>query len=125
MSALPPKADIAEHDRHVRFVPKADIRSEFSHWYIGGIDSSARRDAVRGVMTASHRYRGPAQIEPPGQCQAYGVETQIDSERQLRATGCGNGRAEAAGDEVTTAGANGADEAERRGALDASALQRQ
>ena len=26
MSALPPKADIAECDRHVRFVPKADIR---------------------------------------------------------------------------------------------------
>jgi hypothetical protein len=25
MSALPPKADIAECDRHVRFVPKADI----------------------------------------------------------------------------------------------------
>jgi hypothetical protein len=24
MSALPPKADIAEHSRHVRFVPKAD-----------------------------------------------------------------------------------------------------
>ena len=24
MSALPPKADIAERDRHVRFVPKAD-----------------------------------------------------------------------------------------------------
>ena len=24
MSALPPKADIAEHYRHVRFVPKAD-----------------------------------------------------------------------------------------------------
>jgi hypothetical protein len=27
MSALPPKADIVEHDRHVRFVPKADIGS--------------------------------------------------------------------------------------------------
>jgi len=27
MSALPPKADIAEGDRHVRFVPKADISS--------------------------------------------------------------------------------------------------
>jgi len=27
MSALPPKADIAEGDRHVRFVPKADIGS--------------------------------------------------------------------------------------------------
>jgi hypothetical protein len=25
MSALPPKVDIAERDRHVRFVPKADI----------------------------------------------------------------------------------------------------
>ena len=25
MSALPPKADIAERDRHVRFAPKADI----------------------------------------------------------------------------------------------------
>ena len=25
MSALPPKADIAEYDRHVRFVPKTDI----------------------------------------------------------------------------------------------------
>jgi hypothetical protein len=25
MSALRPKADIAEHGRHVRFVPKADI----------------------------------------------------------------------------------------------------
>jgi len=27
MSALPPKADIAESEWHVRFVPKADIRS--------------------------------------------------------------------------------------------------
>src|SRR6516162_6454562 len=26
MSALPPKADIAKHECHVRFVPKADIR---------------------------------------------------------------------------------------------------
>jgi len=25
MSALPPKPDIVERDRHVRFVPKADI----------------------------------------------------------------------------------------------------
>jgi hypothetical protein len=25
MSDLPPKADIVRHDRHVRFVPKADI----------------------------------------------------------------------------------------------------
>ena len=25
MTALPPKADMVQHDRHVRFVPKADI----------------------------------------------------------------------------------------------------
>jgi hypothetical protein len=30
MSALPPKADIAERDGDVRFVPKADI-SDWSH----------------------------------------------------------------------------------------------
>jgi hypothetical protein len=28
MSALPPKADIAERDRHVRFVPLADMQLE-------------------------------------------------------------------------------------------------
>ena len=28
MSALPPKADILEHDCHVRFVPTADIGSK-------------------------------------------------------------------------------------------------
>jgi hypothetical protein len=30
MSALPPKADIAERECHVRFVPKADIVRPFS-----------------------------------------------------------------------------------------------
>jgi hypothetical protein len=34
MSALPPKADIAERDRNVRFVPKADIlRGSEEHPY--------------------------------------------------------------------------------------------
>ena len=28
MSALPPKEDITERDRHVRFVPKADIHGD-------------------------------------------------------------------------------------------------
>jgi hypothetical protein len=32
MSALPPKADISRHDRHVRFVPKADIMPSFDHF---------------------------------------------------------------------------------------------
>jgi hypothetical protein len=31
MSALLPKADVDERECHVRFVPKADIGSEFSH----------------------------------------------------------------------------------------------
>jgi len=29
MSALPPKADIVQHDCDVRFVPKADIQSPY------------------------------------------------------------------------------------------------
>ena len=36
MSALPPKADIDEYDRHVRFVPKADIPVLFDHLVSGG-----------------------------------------------------------------------------------------
>src|SRR5262249_30004275 len=32
MSALPPKADIAKRDHHVRFVPKADIGCLFDHF---------------------------------------------------------------------------------------------
>ena len=31
MSALPPKADMVEHDRDVCFVPKADIDRLFDH----------------------------------------------------------------------------------------------
>jgi len=30
MSALPPKADMVQHDRDVRFVPKADIAERSS-----------------------------------------------------------------------------------------------
>src|SRR6516225_11993766 len=30
MSALPPKADIGEHDEHVRFVPKADMLKQLT-----------------------------------------------------------------------------------------------
>jgi hypothetical protein len=32
MSALPPKADIAEHHRDVRFVPEADIQAAFGYY---------------------------------------------------------------------------------------------
>jgi hypothetical protein len=40
MSALPPKADMVQHDRDVRFVPKADIRH-----------CSKTRPEIRGVHT--------------------------------------------------------------------------
>ena len=36
MSALPPKADIAEHDRDVRFVPRADIPRCGTKWAMSG-----------------------------------------------------------------------------------------
>jgi hypothetical protein len=47
MSALPPKADIAERDRHVRFVPKADIPRCRKRRY--SITSSARLTAMLAV----------------------------------------------------------------------------
>jgi hypothetical protein len=34
MSALPPKADIAERNRHVRFVPEAEIGIAKKHYSI-------------------------------------------------------------------------------------------
>ena len=48
MSALPPKADIAECDYHVRFVPKADINARC----VDDIFSSRYR--YRVITTALH-----------------------------------------------------------------------
>ena len=42
MSALPPKADIAERHRDVRFVPKADIKPLLDH--LIGTGEEWRRD---------------------------------------------------------------------------------
>jgi len=41
MSALPPKADITEHRRHVCFVPKADIKAPLGG--SGGRPTTARK----------------------------------------------------------------------------------
>src|SRR6516225_8850203 len=49
MSALPPKADIADSDRHVRFVPKADICRFYS------ITSSAIESSPDGTSMPSAR----------------------------------------------------------------------
>src|SRR6516225_9618472 len=45
MSALPPKADIVQHDRDVCFVPKADIRSP-----VGGGDQRTADCGLRGMV---------------------------------------------------------------------------
>jgi hypothetical protein len=36
MSALPPKADIVDHDPDVRFVPKLDIMQCINRWQLLG-----------------------------------------------------------------------------------------
>jgi hypothetical protein len=45
MSALPPKADIAERDRHVCFVPKADIKLVVKRGYSGAELTATDRPA--------------------------------------------------------------------------------
>jgi hypothetical protein len=45
MSALPPKADTAERDRHVRFVPEANCLSLLDH--LVGSHASAQRACNR------------------------------------------------------------------------------
>ena len=47
MSALPPKADMAQHRCDVRFVPKADIAAVYS------ITSSAVESSVGGTVSPS------------------------------------------------------------------------
>ena len=46
MSALPPKADIDQHGRDVRFVPKADIPRCGKYCYSMGIARAVRSSAV-------------------------------------------------------------------------------
>src|ERR1041385_2396109 len=73
-------------------------------------------------MDGARRNEAAAQVVPPGQRQAAGVEREVDAERQVRAAGRGDRCAETARDQVAAAGADRADEAERGGALDARRL---
>ena len=57
MSVLPPKADIAEHGRHVRYVPKADIATMQQQIYLnsstvanGSADHGRKRFNVNCVF---------------------------------------------------------------------------
>ena len=62
MSALPPKADIAEHKKDVRFVPKADIRTGLFDHLVGAQQNRCRHiNAQRlcGAQIDSHvEFRG-------------------------------------------------------------------
>jgi hypothetical protein len=67
MSALPPKADIAETDWHVRFVPKADM-SDLSH------SNQAPPLASRGDLHAKGnncKHRLCVVIDPPSIREQY------------------------------------------------------
>src|SRR5262245_8121950 len=81
-------------------------------------DSTLRKACRTGSLGRA------AQVEPPGQRQADGVECEIDQERELRAAGDRDRLAEAARDQIAAARADRADEAERRAAFDARGLQR-
>src|SRR5215831_9899069 len=72
MSALPPKADIAEHDRNVRVVPLADFASVqqagfspcFGEWAERGGGSAAAELSRTNIMLGRGLHpRGPGMIE--------------------------------------------------------------
>src|SRR5262249_29053337 len=63
MSALPPKADIVECDRHVRFVPKADIRgAAYAFMRYSIVRALGRRaEAQRAKAESTRRPLRPAE----------------------------------------------------------------
>jgi hypothetical protein len=56
MSALPPKADIAERDWDVRFVPKADIRETCANW--PPVMKRAETITKEAIVQMSARFKG-------------------------------------------------------------------
>jgi hypothetical protein len=76
MSALPPKADMVQHDRDVRFVPKAEIRrcskstSLFDHLARDGDKESIgalARKAGKGLINRANR-RGVDDLNLQSDC---------------------------------------------------------
>jgi hypothetical protein len=57
MSALPPKADIAERSLDVRFVPKADMRDLFNHHVSASNERGRHVNAIRlGSFKIDHQF---------------------------------------------------------------------
>jgi hypothetical protein len=65
MSALPPKADIADRDRHVRFVPKAD-------------SCTATKRPLAGLRFPCVRPHKPAALQALGQAGASAFHVLLD-----------------------------------------------
>src|SRR5258707_1026840 len=76
-----------------------------------------------GEICRALRKKALAQVVPPREREAGGVERQVDDERQMRATGGGNRRAEAARDQIAAAGADCPDKSECGGSFDAGSPQ--
>src|SRR5262249_44204919 len=72
MSALPPKADIAERDRHVRFVPIADIGSLLANRPVGS-SRSRLQGVARRFGQSSYRYSGGMISSSPSPNGLYGT----------------------------------------------------
>jgi hypothetical protein len=79
MSAIPPKADIAERGCHVRFVPKADIAQ--CSKFIVIRSSRSQRDQAARVGQSGYRYSPKADVH-----QRYKVVPERRSERHALRT---------------------------------------
>src|SRR5215469_3995608 len=85
----------------------------------------ARSHAGFGEVRGTRRTEAPAQVVPPGERQAGHVEGEEDRQREMRPASHGDRGAEAARDQITAAGTDRTDEAERGGGLDARRLERE
>ena len=77
MSALPPKADIAERDWHVRFVPQAELNDVAAETFAKGW--KAEIGVQRGGLTPLSR--GGLSEYPPDDFVASGLETPAMTEQ--------------------------------------------
>jgi hypothetical protein len=69
MSALPPKADMAQHDRDVRFVPKADIGLPSLDHFIWRVLTRLAARRNQGFW----RYRSQARASLRNRLQDYSI----------------------------------------------------
>jgi hypothetical protein len=80
MSALPPKADIVQHDRDVRYVPEADVTACWLFWSKGR--QTKERAAARSMVSFEDFVNGGKQCLR--NCQAEsGRRLSVDGKLEL------------------------------------------